>query len=123
MLHYGASHCSPSVVSVLLEAGADEAIRDAWGVFPRDVIGVDLQQEQLPMDRGKQIAILRMLEQGPAYRARSWAWPTDEAEDADGSGDGGAVLSVAPSLPRLPVGMRIFRPKSDTKFFASVVGR
>ena len=72
-LHLGASLCCPAAVNVLLAAGADEAVRDSQGRIPRDVIGVDSGIEGVQTFREKEIAVRRMLEQGPAYRARSWA--------------------------------------------------
>ncbi|CAM9172060.1 unnamed protein product [Laminaria digitata] len=137
LLHSCASYCYPAGLSVLLEAGADEAARHS-GRIPRDVIGMDLGRDaESQMDRGKETAIRRMLQRGPAYRARSWAWPADEEADAGGSGDGGtaaataaaaaaAVLSSSPTVPKAPViGVRIFRPKkeSSSKFFVRLVGR
>lgn len=122
LLHYGAGYCCPASVNVLLAAGADEATRDMQGRSPRDVIGVDLGQERVQTDQGKKVAIRRMLEQGPAYRARSWAWPTEEA-DGGGCGDSKTVPSSPPAAPKLPVGMRIFRPKSTGRVFVYVIGR
>ncbi|CAM9568856.1 unnamed protein product, partial [Laminaria digitata] len=80
LLHVGARFCCPAAVSILLEAGADEETLDSDGRIPLD--------GGAPMDRGKGVAIRRMLQRGPAYRARSWAWPSDaeEADDAGGSG-------------------------------------
>ncbi|CAN0041563.1 unnamed protein product, partial [Laminaria digitata] len=78
LLKFGASHCYPAAVSILLEAGADETERDSEGRTPLDVIGVDLRREGVQMDRGKEVAVRRMLQRGPAYRARSWAWPSDD---------------------------------------------
>ncbi|CAM9136674.1 unnamed protein product [Laminaria digitata] len=127
VLHYGAGFCCPASVNVLLAAGASEAARDTQGRTPREVIGANLLQEDLPMNRQKEVAVRRMLEQGPAYRARSWALP---AKSMVGGGDcrvggGGkeAVLSSAPATKGLPVGVRIFRPKSDRKLFVGLVGR
>ncbi|CAM9469429.1 unnamed protein product [Laminaria digitata] len=125
LLHHAAGFCCPASVSVLLAEGADEAARNSAGRLPRDAIGVGLGREQLPMDRGKEVAIRRMLRQGPAYRARSWAWPAREA-GGGGGGGGGAVVSSQPAAPNAPVGVRIFRPESDTtrrRLFVGLVGR
>ncbi|CAM9180184.1 unnamed protein product, partial [Laminaria digitata] len=86
LLYISAGVCCPNSTRVLLAAGAVEAKRDSEGRILRDAIGLDLGRDRLPTDREKEVAIRRMLEQGPAYRARSWAWP---AEDADGRGCGG----------------------------------
>ena len=72
------------------------------------------------MDRGKEVAIRRMLRQGPAYRARSWAWPAEEA-DCGGCAGGGAVVSSPPAAPKAPVSARVLRPKSDRRFFVTLV--
>ncbi|CAM9136832.1 unnamed protein product [Laminaria digitata] len=122
LIHYGVCLCSPAEVAVLIAAGADET-SSGYGRVPRDDIGVDLALDGLRMDRGKEVALRRMLEQGPAYRARSWAWPTEEAGGGDGGGGGKAVPSSPPATPKLPVGLRIVRPNSDRKLFARVVGR
>ena len=127
LLHVGVGYCYPAAVSVLLAAGAE-------GLVPRDAIGVDLAPDELlQVDRGKEIAIFRMLERGAAYRARSWAWPTDEKKvDADGCGDDGdapidstGVSSLASEAPKPApvVDVRVFRPESDRKLFMRHVGR
>ncbi|CAN0257689.1 unnamed protein product [Laminaria digitata] len=166
LLHYGAGFCYPAEVSVLLEAGADEAARDLKGRTPRDIIGLGVGREDgadeaalrakglialdiisrrlgldsVPrIDRGKKVAIRRMLQRGPAYQARSWAWPSDEeADDAGGSGGGetdaaaaaasAAVLSSPLAAPKPPpvVGVRIFRPEDNSRrstLFVRLVGR
>ncbi|CAN0276436.1 unnamed protein product, partial [Laminaria digitata] len=119
-LHFGAAFCCPAAVSILLEAGADEATRHPEGYTPRDVIGVGLGRDDQPqVDRQDEVAIGRMLQRGPAYRARAWAWPCDEEADAGGSGDGdtaaaaaaaaAAGLSPPPAVETPPViGVRIF---------------
>lgn len=66
LTHYGACLCCPAEVAVLITAGADET-SSGYGRVPRDDIGVDLALEGLRMDRGKETALRRMLEQGPAY--------------------------------------------------------
>ena len=136
LLHVGAGHCCPAGVSVLLEAGADEAVRDAEGRTPREAIGIFRGVDGLPViDRREEVAVRRMLLRGPACRARSWAWPSDKEADAGGVGDGdtagagaagaagaaadaaagagaAAVLSPPPALKTPSVnGVRIFRSK------------
>ena len=71
LLHYGAGFCCPAAVSVLLKAGANEMARELEeGRVPRDLIGVDVGlNRDFQMDRGKEIAVRRMLQRGPAYRA------------------------------------------------------
>lgn len=115
LLHCGAGFCSVAAVSVLLASGADEAVRDAKERLPQDIIGADPRRER-SMSRGQELAVRRMLGRGPAYRARSWAWPTEGADKASCGDDGEAVVSSPPAV-------RIFRPGSDRRFFARVVGR
>lgn len=109
LLHHAAGcYWCPAAVSVLLAAGADEAALDSMGRIPRDTIGVDVGKEQPTMDRGKEVAIRRMLAHGPAYRARSWAWPAKEASDT--------IASSPQAASKAPVHVRIFRStKGDTK--------
>lgn len=133
LLHYAAGYCCPAAVSILLEAGADEAACDSEGRIAGDVIGVGLGRDGgIQMDRGKEDSIRRMLQRGPAYRAQSWALPSDATADAGGSDGGGgaaAALSSQPTtaVPKAPVsGWRIFRPKeqsSSNKLFVRVVDR
>ncbi|CAN0418021.1 unnamed protein product [Laminaria digitata] len=136
LLHCGAGYCYPAAVSVLLEAGADEGARDSQGRVPRDVVGLAVvrNEDEIQRDRGKEIAIRRMLQRGPACRARSWAWPCDEIADAGGGSDGGdtaaadaAVLASPPAVKNPPiVGVRIFRQKdksSSNTFFVKLVER
>lgn len=129
LLHSGAGFCHPAAVSILLEAGADEATGDSEGRTPLDVIGFELDRKHMPqMNRGEDVAIRRMLQRGPAYRARSWAWPTDEQVRAGVSGDGDTAAVAVPSS-RLVVktppnrGFGIFRPKGNNLVFVRLVGR
>ncbi|CAN0151274.1 unnamed protein product [Laminaria digitata] len=138
LLHYGAGYCYPAAVSVLLEAGADEAARDLQGRTPGAVIGRLLEVGrgvEPQMVRGAEVAIRRMLQRGLAYRARSWAWPSDEepgdgdTAGAAGGGRGGAAAAAISSPPAMKtppvVGVRIFRSeeKGRSKFFVRFVGR
>ncbi|CAM9449823.1 unnamed protein product [Laminaria digitata] len=136
LLHLGAGYCSSAAVGILLEAGADETARNSEGRIPLDGIGLGIGLDaEVRADRGREVAIRRMLQRGPAYRARSWAWPSGEEAHAGGSGDGGipgaagaaaAVLSSPAAAKNPPViGMPIFRPKekSRSKFFARLIGR
>ena len=119
LLHHAAGYyCCPAVVNILLAAGADETALDSKGRLPRETIGVDFGKKGPRMGREKGVAILRMLEHGPAYRARSWAWPT-EGEDGGGRGDGGYVGFSSPTAALKLPSVRTFRPKIDGKFFLS----
>ncbi|CAN0024897.1 unnamed protein product, partial [Laminaria digitata] len=74
LLHGGPGFCCSATVNMLLEAGADETARDSKGRTPLDVIRLGVGRDDVPrMDRGKRVAVRRMLQRGPAYRARSWA--------------------------------------------------
>ena len=82
---------------------------------------------------------LTFLQRSPAYRARSWAWSSDEEADAGGSGDddtaaaaaaAAAVAAAARSAPPAsntpPAdGVQIYRPtaKSRSNLFVRLVGR
>lgn len=128
-------------MSVLLEAGVDESVRGSEGRLPRDSIGLDRIRLGGRMDRGKEVALHRMLKRGPAYRARSWAWPSDEetygggigdvetsAAAADNDDDDDVVLSSPPAMKPPPVlGVRIFRPMENSsrsnKFLVRLIGR
>ena len=143
LLHYSAVYCYPAAVSILLRSGADEEARDSEGRTARDALGLCCGWDMLRRDRGKGVAICRMLQRGPAYRARSWAWPyfserdvgrsgdVSSSGDVSGSGDGdlaptSPVFSSPPAVKTPPVmGMRIFRPEeeSSSKFFVRLIGR
>ena len=121
LLHHGAGFCCPASLSNHRAAGADETKGDLHRRIPRAIIGVALTIKGLPIDREKEIAMCRVLEQASACRARSWAWP-----EADGGGYGDAndvILSFPPAAPKAPVDVRMFRPKSVKKLFISLVGR
>ncbi|CAN0070648.1 unnamed protein product [Laminaria digitata] len=140
VLHFGAGYCYPAAIGILLEAGADETRRDGDGRLARDVIGVNLGRDGGGPHRkwGEEIAIRRMLQRGPAYRARSWVWPSGEEEaDVGGRGDGGTtaaaaadVLSPPPAVkPPTVTGVRTFRLNEESststpsKFFVRLLGR
>ena len=140
LIHDGAAYVNPAAVSILLEAGADDVARDSRGCIPLDIVGMSTDRIYgARMNGGKEVAIRRMLQRGPAYRARSWAWPVGEVADAVGIGDGassaaagagaaGAAAAVLPSpavTPPLVIGVRIFRrkEKSSSKFFVRLIGR
>lgn len=137
LLHYGAGCCCHVEVSILLEAGANEAARDDWGRIPQEVIGVDLgRDDEIHKDGVKEAATRRVLQRSPAYRAQSWAWPSDQEEDVGGSGDGeaagaGAARAAVPSSPPAAktspvVGVQIFRANEKnirSNSFVRLVGR
>ena len=105
LLHFDALFCYPAAVCALLRAGADEAVHDSVGRIPRDVIGADLGRDgERQMDRGDEVSVRRMLQRCPVYRARSWAWPSNEQADASGSGVGDtAAAAAAAAIPSSPL--------------------
>lgn len=87
LLNYAAGHNSLAAVDVLLQAGAIETEVDAHGRDAIDAVGSHIgasnSVEHIPARQGppkvrdpaKEALIRRVLRRGPAYRARSWAWP------------------------------------------------
>ncbi|CAN0021673.1 unnamed protein product, partial [Ectocarpus fasciculatus] len=73
VLHCAVSFGNISATRVLLAAGADESVENDDGRLAREVVGFNAPS--LQRDPAKKGAIVRMLERGPAYRARSWVWP------------------------------------------------
>lgn len=127
LIHLGASLCHRATVSILLEAGADEAARDSGGRIPREVIGDSLGRE-VQRTWPEEVAIRRMLQRGPAYRARSWAWPCDQEADACGTGvgDTSTVLSLPQTAKPTPDGGVLFFSPTDSSSrncFVRVIGR
>ena len=134
LLHYGAFCSHPAVVSVLLEAGADEAARGSKRRIPRELIGVHIGLDaETQMDRGKNVAIRRMMQRGPAYRARSWAWPSVKEADTGCGGEGDTAVAAAATTAVLPsplavnhshvIDVIIFRSKGCSRFFVQSAGR
>ncbi|CAM9554125.1 unnamed protein product [Ectocarpus sp. 8 AP-2014] len=111
ILHGAVGFAAPlPSLHVLLAAGADETAVNSEGQRACDVIGA-----QVPMDGAKKAAIGRMLERGPAFRARSWAWP------AIGSSSSGNVscANPVPSQPKTTtLGARSYRSKNTMFFMA-----
>lgn len=106
LLGHAAAFGSIAGVSILLRAGAGE---NGGGKENRasDLIGDAFDHGIRP---AQEAAIARTLRRGPAYRARSMAWP---AEVAGASG----------RASRAPLDVRIFRPGSDDRFFATRFNR
>lgn len=112
MLHAAAAFTSLEGTHVLLAAGADEEETNAGGERASDIIGSALPICDRDDDLEK--AVCRMLQRGPAFRARSWAW---SPLAACAPPPGGEVLSTASCRVPLagPLGVRIFLPE-DRKF-------
>lgn len=104
-LHFAAEIGSLRVIHVLLAAGADEAALSSDGKRARDYIGKRMTDHK---DAATEAAIGRMLERGPAFRARSWMWL---ARFNSASGE----ISASPSA-EVPLGARIYRPRGKQVF-------
>eukprot|EP00752_Nemacystus_decipiens_P006536 g5887.t1 len=104
LLHAAAAFDSLAAVVLLLAAGADECLADGQGLRPCDIIGAQVVPSE-SRDEATEAAIRRALQRGPAFRARSWAWPTLAAVSG-GGGDGSERAAAA-----VPGGVRIYRPK------------
>ena len=91
LLNFSCAFNSLEVVALLLRSGASETAVDATGESAADVVGSLVEspnwhgrkETALKRDPRKESAIRAMLKRGPAYRARSWAWPA-------AGGEGGA---------------------------------
>lgn len=140
MLHYAAGFARLPCVDVLLRAGADEKAVDGQLRQPNDLLGsltIDSEAALSPgisdfskanKDPATISAIDRMLERGPAYRARSWAYPAfGEARIAAPDQNWAACSEETPEKNVSPLHVRIFRRQGSTrlptKSFAAAVNR
>lgn len=116
-IHLAAVWCSLGALSVLLAAGAKEGAMDSRGECASDVIGIAMEPYQ--RDPRKEAAIYRMLQRGPAFRARSWAW------SAEVVAAGTAVKPTKETAPVTPldVPVTVYRPTGNARVFASRFGR
>lgn len=95
LLSHAAAAGSLAVVNILLRAGAREDAGLA-GDRPSECIGAALAGG---IDAAQGEAVARTLRRGPAYRARSSAWPAEAGADGGGA-----------TRPAAQLGVRIFRP-------------
>lgn len=119
ILNVGAGQANPAIVGVLLAAGADE-----MATHPGIVRASDFVDAREPVDEGdaeNRAAIHRTLERGPAFRARSWTWPSRRNASAAAAAAVAAPLSGG--APRTPLDVRFFRARSETQHFAKLVCR
>lgn len=131
LLHYAAAYTYPAAVSVLLKAGADVAWGDGLGRTARDNIGACLDRvDAHQKNAGDGVAVRRMLNHGPAYRARSWAWTRDEQEDTGGSGDrdhgattGSFFSFLLALIPPRNISLRICWPKEEKPYINQFMTR
>lgn len=116
-IHLAAVWCSLRALSVLLAAGAKEGAMDSQGECASDVIGIALEPHQ--RDTRTEAAISRMLQRGPAFRARSWAW------SADVVAAGAAAKSTEEAEPDAPldVPLAVYRPTCNARVFATRFSR
>lgn len=116
MLHWAVSVGNLATMSVLLAAGADETATTAnsQGHSPYDYIA-PCSCRTGERDPADEAARARMLDRGPAFRARSWAWPDTVWKEVVSAGlaDGGVLVVWCRRAPKVPpwVGVRIYRPK------------
>lgn len=90
ILSLAASYGIFSNVKALLAAGAIETGTDREGRTARDVTGDFVQHGGGGLHPQEEAAIVRELQRGPAYRARSLLWPSKTAS----AGRGAASLGV-----------------------------
>lgn len=140
MLHYAAGFARLSCVNALLRAGADEIVSDGQLRRPDDVVGSygPIESQALPFpgisdlskvdkDPATISAIRRMLERGPAYRARSWAYPAFGETRVAAPDQNRATCSEPAEKHVSPLHVRIYRRQDGTtlpiKCFAAAVNR
>lgn len=120
MLNWASTVAHLPTMSVLLAAGAREDARDSRGRLAFDVIGSD-KSVVADMDPSKRAAARRMLQRGPAFRAKSWAWP-GSGEASGVGGAGGNAAAAWRGEVQDPLGVRVFR-RSDRHVLVRVCGR
>lgn len=113
LLDVSTTECSIPAVHVLLSAGADTERRNFQRKLALRRIGLMLPDEKRNV--AMEAAVRRMLQKGPAFRDRSWIWPSTMDPPL------GRVSNVPPScstpVPKTtPTGARIFRPMGERLF-------
>lgn len=125
LLYFALGYGGMSSLSVLLAAGADEAIPTTAEFFSKDMVGLyaltdDGKETSRSLRMATAAATRRMLKRAPAFRARSWLWPANSgapaaaAVSADCCHDGGsgAILSPEEREWRVASGVRVFQPRN-----------
>ncbi|CAB1098483.1 unnamed protein product [Ectocarpus sp. CCAP 1310/34] len=115
-LHLAAAWVSVRAIHVLLSAGARETLPNGYGKLASEEVGIALRPPARRSPR-KEAAVVRMLQRGPAYRARSYGWPTLDG----GNGTSDVTLSSR-TRGANSFGVQIFRP-TGTRFFATRFAR
>lgn len=112
MLMFAAVGCCLSATSVLLAAGADERVFEERMGPVGEIVGRAVARAE--KDEAKESALVRMLARGPAFRAQSYCWQAEAS----------AVMIAGPpgvkAAPNVPLGVRIFRPRSGTLFTSRI---
>ncbi|CAM9472028.1 unnamed protein product [Ectocarpus fasciculatus] len=114
LLHVAAMHCSIPALRVLLSAGANTEKTDPRGELAKDKIGQLLSDDERNVD--EEAAARKILLKGPAFRARSWAWPAT-TNAALGRASRKAHLSFSTPVPQTPMRVQIFK-QTDEKLFS-----
>ncbi|CAN0177661.1 unnamed protein product [Ectocarpus sp. 6 AP-2014] len=115
-LHLAAAWVSVKVMHVLLSAGARETLPNRYGKLAGEEVGIALGPPARRSPR-KEAAVVRMLQRGPAYRARSYGWPT-----LDGGNCTSDVALSSRTRGAKSFGVQIYRP-TGTRFFATRFAR
>lgn len=133
LLHTAAAYNALPIIGVLLRARADETAIAPTGETAHGAVGYHLRED--PHLRGtgdpaEKAAVHRMLAQGPAFRARSFLWPTADDDDDNGGcvvegGGGGEDAAAVPSRSEardVVSPERIWRPKRK-EFLMRLISR
>ena len=118
ILHHAAMYGSLTAVHVCLAAGADENSVSGTGLRASQVLGTYAPPNTKSKAKLRE-AIGRMLQRGPAFRARSWAWSSTKMDAACA---GAALDRTPPSSRELETGVRVFRPRNDRFFTTRFAG-
>lgn len=111
ILHHATMYGSLTTVHVCLAAGADENSVNGTGLRASQVMGTYAPPNTQNKAKLRE-AIGRMLQRGPAFRARSWAWPPK----GDAAGIGASLVTAPPTIGRLKTGLRVFRASNERLF-------
>lgn len=138
LLHYAAGYIIPNSVRVLLTAGADERALDGAGQRAVDIIGT-MDEENPPIsplspripgrkrNPTAEAEIRRMLLRGPAFRAKSFAWPAGATSGAGSSIFGANGIdtmgSSSENPERKPLGVRVYRSSGVNLLFVQSIDR
>ncbi|CAM9269589.1 unnamed protein product [Ectocarpus sp. 12 AP-2014] len=112
LLHTAAKYCAIPAIRVLLSAGALAEKADSQGKVAEDVIGVYGHERNGSVEA----AVRALLLKGPAFRARSWAWPATMNATL-GRPSRNAHPPSSTLVPKTPMGSQTFR-QLDVKLFS-----